>query len=161
MGVSGAGKSTIGRQLADRLGWEFVEGDAYHPPENIRKLSQGVALTEEDREPWLRALRSSIDDWLRRDSNVVLACSALRARHRARLLADPNRMRLVYLKGSFSLLNERLQRRGKHFMAPELLQSQLETLEPQAGIVPPGAIVATVAESPESIVENIRGTLHV
>jgi len=161
MGVSGAGKSRIGRQLADRLGWEFVEGDAYHPLGNIRKLSHGVPLTEEDRAPWLRALRSLIQEWLRRDKNVILAASALRGRHRDRLLVDPKRMRLVYLKGDFPLLNERLRRRGKHFMAPELLQSQLDTLEePPSGIVPPAAIVMDVAKSPDAIVEKIRAVLH-
>jgi gluconokinase len=160
MGVSGAGKSTIGRRVADALGWEFVEGDAYHPTANIRKLSHAVPLTDEDRDPWLQTLRSLIEDWLRNDKNVILACSALKARHRERLLADPKRMRIVYLKGLPSLLRDRLLRRGKHFMAPELLQSQLDTLEePPSGKFPPAATIVDIGDPPEVMVDKIREAL--
>jgi gluconokinase len=161
MGVSGAGKSTIGRRLGDALGWEFVEGDAFHPSGNIRKLSHAVPLTDEDRDPWLQTLRRLIDDWLRNDKNVVLACSALKARHREHLLADPNRMRIVYLKGPPSLLRGRLLRRRKHFMAPELLQSQLDTLEePAPGMFPPAGTIVDIGDAPEVMIGKIREALR-
>jgi gluconokinase len=157
MGVSGAGKSTIGRKLAAELGWEFAEGDEWHPASNIQKLSHGIPLTEEDRRPWLLTLRAKIEQWLRDGTDVVLASSTLRQRYRDMLIVNPANMRLVYLKGSFSLLKDRLLRRGKHFMAPELLQSQFETLEePTEGLVPPAAIIVDVADAPEIIVQKVR-----
>jgi gluconokinase len=160
MGVSGAGKSTIGRKLAAELGWHFAEGDESHPPANIDKLRSGIPLTEDDRRPWLMALRGSIETWLRDGRDVVLAASVLRRRHRDLLLTDPENMRLVYLKGSFPLLKSRLLHRGQHFMAPELLASQFDILEePTKGVAPPAAIIADVTNSPDSIVEEVRAAL--
>jgi gluconokinase len=160
MGVSGAGKSTIGRKLASDLGWQFVEGDDWHPASNIDKLRRGIPLTDEDRLPWLLALQGKIQDWIRTGTDVILASSALRQCYRDMLVIDPRKIRLVYLKASFLQLTERLRQRGKHFMAPELLQSQFETLEePPEGLIPPAAIVADAAESPETIVAKVREAL--
>jgi gluconokinase len=160
MGVSGAGKSTIGKKLATALGWQFAEGDERHPAANIEKLRGGIPLTEQDRKPWLLALREDIQGWLRDGDHVVLAASVLRRAHRDLLLIDPPNMRLVYLKGSFPLLKSRLLRRGQHFMHPELLGSQFETLEePQEGVMPPAAIIAEVTKPPDVIVEEVRAAL--
>src|SRR5690349_22447952 len=98
MGVSGAGKSTVGERLAHALDWDFVDADSFHPRGNLLKMSRRIALTEKDREPWLASIRVQVQRWLTEHRSVVLACSALRASHRRLLMVDPTRMRLVYLK---------------------------------------------------------------
>lgn len=129
MGVSGSGKSTIGKLLAASLNWEFSDADDFHSVANIEKMSQGIPLNDADRMPWLEKLRSAISQWLLEDKNVVLACSALKSSYRQILWQDSERMRLVYIKSSFELLQKRLQQRQNHFMAFTLLKSQFETLE--------------------------------
>jgi len=132
MGVSGAGKTTVGRALADKLGWQFADGDEFHPAANIQKMRSGTPLTDNDRDVWLRLLNEMIRKWIREGRNVVLACSALRAAHRRALRAgieDRNALRFVYLKGAFEDISPRLRHRTGHFMPESLLQSQFDTLE--------------------------------
>lgn len=148
MGVSGSGKSTIGMILAERLGWTFVEADDFHPAANVEKMRGGTPLTDDDRRPWLDALRVRIDDACKRDENVVLACSALKHAYQEYLERDePMCVEYVYLKGSEELIQKRLAARKGHFMNPKLLHSQFEALEPpehslQVDITPPPAEVA-------------------
>lgn len=154
MGVSGAGKSLIGQALARALGWRFYEGDDYHPEANREKLARGTELGDEDRAPWLRALRREIEGALARGENAVVVSSALKARYRQVLVVDPARVKIVYLKGSKELIRKRLEARRGHFMDPKLLDSQFETLEE-----PRDAIVVDVTPSPEEIVEEIQRRL--
>lgn len=130
MGVAGSGKSTLGAALAASLGWDFVEADQHHPPENIRKMSTGIPLADDDRWPWLHALRGVIEDRLASGSSSVLACSALRESYR-RLLrkGHETQVPLVYLKADPAVLEARLSRRRGHYMGPGMLDSQLQTLE--------------------------------
>ncbi|PYS80122.1 MAG: gluconate kinase, partial [Acidobacteria bacterium] len=128
MGVSGSGKTTIGRRLADELGWKFYDGDDFHPRANVEKMAHGVPLDDEDRAPWLESLRDLIRSCLVRGESAVLACSALKRSYRQYLLIDENVM-LVYLKGDYELIEERLEGRSEHFMKPKMLDSQFDALE--------------------------------
>jgi len=154
MGVSGSGKSTIGRLLADSLRWDFVDADAFHPPENIAKMSRGTALSERDREPWLRALRNAVERWLSENRNIVLACSALTADHRRALIQDAKQVKVVYLKGTYDGIYTRLTQR-RHFMPKELLASQFDTLEE-----PADALTVDAAWPPDTIVAHVRAHLN-
>jgi gluconokinase len=149
MGVSGCGKSTVGQALADRLGCTFYDGDDFQPPENIAKMSSGLPLNDEDRAPWLARLHDLAHDHLSRGQSAVIAASALKRRYRDQLRAGNEGLRFLHLAGSFDVIWERMERRAGHFMKPEMLRSQFETLEP------PGsdeAIVVDVAlEVPEII----------
>ena len=111
MGVSGAGKTTVGRLLAEALGAEFAEGDAYHPPENIEKMRRGIPLDDADRWPWLQILATQIDRWLAAGTTVVLACSALKQRYRDVLAKGRPGVRFVHLQGDRALI--RLRRDGR------------------------------------------------
>ncbi len=129
MGVSGSGKTTVGKRLAEVLGWQFMDADDLHSPENVEKMSQGIPLNERDRLPWLMAMRQHICVWLEQDKNVVLACSALKQSYREILDCSLESIKLVYLKGSPAVIQERMQLRTDHFMPADLLNSQLEALE--------------------------------
>jgi gluconokinase len=130
MGVSGCGKSTVGRLLADQRGAAYVEGDAFHPPENVAKMSAGQPLDDDDRGGWLRALRAQIGSARERGVGLVISCSALRRRYRDLLReADPG-LRFAHLDGPRELIAERLSARRDHYMPPLLLDSQLAALEP-------------------------------
>ena len=156
MGVSGSGKSTIGKILAERLGWTFVEGDDYHPAVNVAKMHSGVPLTDEDRAPWLAALRDRMDAAAQRGENVVLACSALKHAYQHYLEQhEPELVRYVYLHASEELIRQRLAARTGHFMNPGLLHSQFETLEP-----PEHALRVEVSGVPEAVVDEIRQKLR-
>lgn len=155
MGVSGAGKTEVGRRLADQLGWVFYDADNFHSPSNVEKMSHGIALTDDDRKPWLESLRDLVRATLDAGASAVLACSALKAEYREYLLIDPN-VRLVYLKGSFELIRERLSHRHGHFMNPDLLKSQFEALEE-----PGDAVTVDVSGTPEEIDSAIRKRLQV
>ena len=130
MGVSGSGKSTIGQALAARLGWRFEDGDSFHPPGNVAKMSAGHPLTDEDRWPWLRAIADEIDRVCAAGGRLVIACSALRRDYREILVHGRNDVRIVYLNGTQPLVASRLGERKGHFMPPGLLASQFATLEP-------------------------------
>lgn len=151
MGVSGSGKTTVGRQLAAGLGWSFRDADEFHPPANIVKMSAGIPLTDEDRAPWLAAIRAHIDACLARGENAVVTCSALKESYRRIIVADPARVKLVYLRGDFDLLLRRLGRREGHFMKADMLKSQFDALEP-----PRDALTLDVASPPEKLVADIR-----
>ena len=217
MGVSGSGKSTIGKLLADSLEWDFSDADAFHSPENIEKMRRGIPLSEADRIPWLQGLQTAIKHWLEENKNVVLACSALKDSYRQFLLLDSDgfsvrhctslpeaallyqrlrqrhtstalprlrsaqvstrgslttpaakfsdnananakgeRIKLVYLKGSYELIQMRLQERSNHYMSQKLLNSQFDTLEE-----PKDAISIDVGQLPQIIVQNIRTALGI
>jgi gluconokinase len=157
MGVSGSGKSTIGKRLAAQLGWQFIEADDYHPPANVEKMRAGTPLTDEDRRPWLAALRVKVDEACRKGIDTVLACSALKHKYQDYLDAhDPECVKYVYLHGSEELIRARLAARKGHFMNPALLHSQFESLEP-----PADAIRVDVAPPPGEIVTDIRRKLGV
>lgn len=153
MGVTGAGKTTIGSLLAQQLGWEFDDADSFHPPSNVEKMSQGIPLNDAEREPWLRAMRDAIVQWAAEQRNVVLACSALKRGYRDELGIGPG-VKLVYLKGSYALIAERLRLRRGHFATEKILADQFETLEePEEGIT------VDVTPPPEEIVAEIRSQL--
>lgn len=150
MGVSGAGKSTIGRLLAERLGARFLDADDFHPTANLAKMRRGIPLDDNDRAPWLACLNRTLHEHAARGEDVVLACSALKQSYRDRLMAGLPAAQLVYLRGSHTLLAARLSGRADHFMPPELLDSQLATLEE-----PRGAITVDADGTPEAITTAI------
>lgn len=153
MGVSGAGKTTVGQSLALQMGWEFVDGDDHHPAANVEKMRNGIALTDADRAPWLESLRALIAGWIAAGTNAVLACSALKGAYRESLRVAPE-VQVVYLKGTPQLLQQRLRARLGHFMTERMLKSQLAALEE-----PEHAVVVDVGRSPEEIVAEIRARL--
>lgn len=155
MGVVGAGKTTIGKLLASRLGWEFADADDFHPPSNVEKIRQGIPLTDEDREPWLDHLREAIERWIAAGENIVLACSALKRSYRTKLCVSPQ-VRFVYLKGSATLIAERLQLRRGHFAGESILSSQLADLQE-----PEVAITVDISQTPEKIVAAIIQALAI
>ena len=150
MGVSGAGKTTVGTMLASQLGWEFADADDYHPAANVEKMRNGIPLTDADREPWLESLRSLIAAWMAAGKSAVLACSALKQEYRDRLMVGES-VRVVYLKADRELLRERLLLRRGHYMKEGMLESQIETLEE-----PEDALVLDARLSVEDIVREIR-----
>jgi gluconokinase len=154
MGVSGAGKTTVGQLLASELGWAFVDGDDYHPAENVEKMRNGIPLTDADRAPWLKTLRALIASSVAEKKNIVLACSALKRAYREALQVAPE-VRVVYLRGSTQLLHERLRARRGHFMTERMLDSQLAALE-----APEDAVVVDVDRPPDGIVAEIRARLN-
>lgn len=155
MGPAGSGKTTIGKLLAARLSWEFADGDDFHPPANIEKMSRGVPLTDEDRLPWLQSIRDAMQQWLAQRRNVVVACSVLKRSYRDLLsVHSAGDIKLVYLKGAYDLLLERLHSRKGHYMKEQMLVSQLADLEE-----PTDAITIDVSKSPEQIVSEIRKQL--
>jgi gluconokinase len=155
MGVTASGKTTVGKQLALELGWRFLEGDDFHSPENIKKLRQGMPLNDEDRKPWLEAIRETIRATLARGENTVIACSALKETYR-RMLRVSEQVIFVYLKATIPLIQERLRRRVGHFMNPNLIQSQFDTLEE-----PEDALQIDAGLTPAEIVRIIRNKLSV
>lgn len=147
MGVSGSGKSTVGKLVADRIGGFFIDGDDLHPAENIKKMKHGIPLDDTDRLPWLNSIVQTAQERMVSHS-VVVACSALKKSYRARLAAIP--CHLVYLEGHQEKIKSRLLRRDGHFMPIDLIDSQFADLE-----APEGALVAQVTWSIETIVEFI------
>jgi len=152
--VSGSGKSTIGRMLADALGAEFLEADSFHSPENVAKMASGVPLEDADRWPWLAAIGQAIAALREQGRAVVLACSALKESYRQRLFEQAGTpARVVFLDGGAELIAARMGGRSGHYMPPALLPSQLATLEPPLAAIriniaqPPAAILAEILEA--------------
>jgi len=153
MGVVGAGKTTVGKLLASQLGWEFADADDFHPQSNVEKIRHGIALTDEDREPWLDRLREAIVRWIAEGKSVILACSALKRSYRAKLCVGPQ-VRFVYLKGSAALIADRLRSRHGHFAGESILASQLADLEE-----PQKSIIVDISHTPQQIVDEIKRAL--
>lgn len=154
MGVSGAGKSTIGKLLADDLGWSFYEGDDFHLRSNVVKMAQGIPLTDDDRWPWLRRIRLLIDNLISSCRNGVITSSALKQTYRDELVVSEDAVKLVYLKGDYGLILSRLEERQDHFMKGGLLESQLQTMEE-----PVGAVTLDVTSDTEAIVAAVKQAL--
>lgn len=154
MGVSGSGKTTIAKKLAESLGWEFRDADDFHSQENIEKMRRGMALDDADRLPWLQKIQDLIKQYLSENRNLVLTCSALKENYRQILIINKQFVKLVYLKGSFDIINQRLKERRNHFMSEKLLQSQFDTLEE-----PADAITVDISQSIETILQEIQQNL--
>ena len=152
MGVCGSGKSTVGAVLAQRLHAAFLEGDAFHPPANVARMAAGVALTDDDRRDWLRALSDELGAAARAGRAVVLSCSALKRSYRDTLRAQATDLALVYLRGTPQLLAQRMAGRQGHYMPPSLLASQLATLEPPQD--DEHALTLDVAHDPQQLVHE-------
>lgn len=153
MGVAGAGKTTVGKLLAETLGWEFRDADDYHSNANVEKMRNGIPLTDADRAPWLVALGELIRGWVARQQNAVLACSALKVAYRDILQVGPE-VQFVYLEVAPGVLQQRLRERRGHYMTEQMLASQLVALEE-----PQHALVIDAAGAPEFIVDAIRAKL--
>ena len=155
IGVTGSGKSTVGRLLAAQLGWRFCEGDDFHPAANLAKMTRGVSLDDEDRKPWLQAIQKVIRIAVEKRENVVIACSALKESYRSMLQVE-GEVIFVYLKANLALIQQRLKKRTGHFMNPVLIQSQFDTLEE-----PNQALQIDASLSPAKIVQSIRDRLSI
>ena len=165
MGVSGCGKTTVGQALATRLGWPFFDADDFHPPANVAKMATGVALTDEDRAPWLDRLAAEMRALARKGSHAVLACSVLKESYRQRIvrgLQDPGpegergvEFRIVYLKGDAKTIEPRLALRSGHFMPASLLASQFAALEE-----PDDAMVIDIRQTTEAQAAQIAAALR-
>jgi gluconokinase len=158
MGVSGSGKSTIAEHLAARLGWRYVDGDLFHPPSNVAKMSAGHPLSDEDRWPWLRAIAAEIDELLAAGISSVVACSALKRVYRDILVHGRDDIRIVMLDGTKELIAKRLAARKGHFMPPGLLDSQFRTLEPPQPSERP--VTVSIDAPVDSIIDDIARQLE-
>lgn len=160
MGVSGSGKTVVGEALAARLCWAFEDGDNWHPSSNIEKMRHGIALTDDDRAPWIRSLHDAIKKWIAEKRDVVLACSALREWYRKALregVPHQESIRFVYLKGTYDEVDQRLRGRVGHFMPESLLKSQFAALEEPD---PSEALVVDLAQPVSAIVDSIFNGLR-
>jgi len=159
MGVAGSGKTTIGSELANQLGWPFYEGDDFHPADNVARMRSGVPLTDADRKPWLAALGNLIASLIAGKVSAVVACSALKSAYRDQLRktagARARQVRFVYLRISSSMAEQRLQKRKGHFMRAAMVRSQFEALEE-----PDDAIVIDATLSPSDLLTQIRQALE-
>jgi gluconokinase len=158
MGVSGSGKTTVGQWLAAELDWPFYEGDEFHPPANVAKMSQGIPLNDGDRAPWLARLGEAMDGLIGDGRSAIFTCSALKKEYRDRLREGRPSVRFVYLKGSFEMIHERLEERSGHYMPASLLVSQFEALEEPAG---EGVLAVEAMWKPAEIVEQIRQAFQI
>lgn len=149
MGTTGAGKTTVGELLARRLGWTFLDADDFHPAANVKKMSLGIPLTDEDRKPWLAAIHAELSHLSASGKSCVLACSALKESYRQTLRAGLD-VETVFLKGSYEEMKAHILGRHGHFAGEGILAGQFRDLEE-----PRDAVVASVSHSPEAIVEEI------
>jgi gluconokinase len=156
-GVSGAGKTTIGKLLAEQLGWQFYEADDFHPRANIEKMRSGRPLTDEDRWPWLERLREQLTHSITANENAVLACSALKRGYRDRLRVSDD-VKFVFLRGSYALIEKQLRQRRGHFMNPALLKSQFVDLEEPGS--QEDALTIELGRIPRELVEEIKTKLQ-
>src|SRR6266446_2556684 len=154
MGVSGSGKTTIGELVAKRLGWRFIEGDEYHPRENVAKMAAGIPLEDSDRWPWLEKINEELLKIQKQGKSAVVGCSALKQAYRERLARGLRNFEIVYLRGDFALVQSRIAARTHRFMPATLLQSQFDALEP-----PAHAIEIDVSAPIESSLSKIRKQL--
>ena len=154
MGVSGVGKTTIGRLLATALGGQYIEGDDFHPPANLAKMRSGLPLSDEDRRPWLQALGKALQARGMKGAPVVLGCSALRESYRQLILASCPQCQIVWLRGSPELVAARIRSRHGHFMPARLLENQFAVLES-----PASAIAVDIDQTPEAIVRQVLDQL--
>lgn len=156
MGVTASGKSTIAAELVKLTGWDLAEGDDYHSEANKKKMHAGIPLTDEDRAPWLESLHEVIANWARNGQNGVMTCSALKQAYRDVLVKDvPKELyRFVLLEAPFAVLEERIEHRPAHFMNPDLLQSQIDTLE-----MPQDALRVDATGEPQVVAKNILSQL--
>jgi carbohydrate kinase (thermoresistant glucokinase family) len=154
MGVSGCGKTTIGKLLADKLEIPYFDADDFHPQVNIDKMEKGIPLTDEDRYPWLSDLANKMVDW-EKNGGAVLSCSALKEDYRQILMSKVSEVRWVYLFGSYDVIVERMEKRGNHYMKSNLLQSQFDALEE-----PNYGIKVSILAAPHKIVEAILSKLN-
>jgi len=150
MGVSGSGKTVVGKSLAEHSGWAFYDADDFHPPENVGKMARGIPLTDSDRAPWLDSLHDLISSSLKKNRPGVLACSVLKERYRQQLLEGNDNVKIIYLKGSYELIWSRMIARKEHFMKPHMLQSQFEALEE-----PANALTIDISVSVAEIVREV------
>ncbi|MCB2209652.1 gluconokinase [bacterium] len=155
MGVAGCGKTTLGKITAEALGVHFYEGDDFHPPENVEKMANGIPLNDDDRAGWLAALATIIREGLAQGESGVMSCSALKEKYREQLRVDADRVKFIYLKGSYDLIRGRMAAREGHYMPPELLQSQFDTLEE-----PEGVLTVDIAQPPETMLGEVLVYLH-
>ena len=158
MGVSGCGKTTLASRLAQRLGWEFAEADAFHSLANVEKMRSGIPLTDEDRWPWLEALAERLDSARKRGLPCVVACSALRRAYRERLARGHDDVRFVYLQGDLETIAGRMAGRSGHYMPPSLLRSQFATLEEPGRDENP--IVISIDRPPDVQVDDVVAALE-
>jgi gluconokinase len=154
-GVAGAGKTTVGKLLAKIPGWQFYEGDDFHPAANVEKMRRGEALTDADRQPWLDALRAVIQSSLANGENGILACSALKRSYRERLRVN-EQVVFVHLAATPELIERRLEERKGHFMSPSLIESQFATLE-----TPQTALTMDASLAPAVLIQKIRDALGI
>jgi gluconokinase len=161
MGVAGAGKSTIAEALAQALGWSRAEADEFHPPSNIRKMSRGVPLDDDDRWPWLTGIRDWMTEKAEGGNSTVLTCSALKRSYRQLLSEAQGRVAFIHLDGDASLLGERMRGREGHFMPTTLLPSQLATLEPlEPSEIAAGSMRLDIANPPAQLVQAVITALR-
>jgi gluconokinase len=146
MGVSGSGKTTVGQQLADDLGWKYFDGDDFHSLKNIAKMSVGIPLNDNDRSIWLSQISRYIGKLIKKNENAVFSCSALKQQYRHQLQKDSLDIKFVYLKGSKALIEKRLESRKGHFMSADLITSQFEALEE-----PENVLIVDIKQSPKKI----------
>lgn len=154
MGVSGSGKTTIGKQLSCQLNYQFYDADDFHPPENVQKMSQGIPLNDQDRQPWLLSLSHLISDLQQHRKNAIIACSSLKQSYRKLLQNNHQELTWIYLKGSFKQILERLDKRKEHFMKSQMLKSQFEDLEE-----PNNAIILDISLTTEKIIKQVLSRL--
>ena len=157
LGVSGAGKTTVGKLMARSLGWHFVEADDFHSAANIERMRSGHPLTDEDRWPWLERLREQIKRSVAAEENAVLACSALKRAYRQRLRVS-DEVKFVFLRGDYAVVEKQLRGRHGHFVNSELLESQFDDLEESQP--DEHSLTIGLGRTPEGIVEEIKTNLH-
>ena len=150
MGVSGSGKTSVGKALAESLGWDFYDADDFHPPANVAKMAGGLPLDDSDRAPWLTALHDLISSSLKQNKSGVLACSALKERYRQQLMEGNDAVRLIYLKGSYDQIWSRMKERAGHYMKADMLKSQFDTLEE-----PSNALTVDISLSIDEILQAV------